>query len=95
MDSLVAVETLRADTITDGRHSLLIRSIQEWHNKDWEIRIYHVFREANQVTDLLAHLGHILPLGTHLNCTISQDIERYILSNYIGVAFSRVCSLFN
>ncbi|CAN1189825.1 hypothetical protein LINPERPRIM_LOCUS24714 [Linum perenne] len=51
-----------------GRHNLLIRSTQEWRNRDWEIRVSHLFREANRVADLLAHLGHCHPLGTHLNC---------------------------
>ncbi|CAN1763098.1 hypothetical protein LINPERHAP1_LOCUS8681 [Linum perenne] len=64
----------------------------KWRNRDWEIRISHVFREANRVADLLAHLRHNLPLGTHLNCPISKDIERCILSDCIGVAFPRVCS---
>ncbi|CAN1165927.1 Putative ribonuclease H protein At1g65750 [Linum perenne] len=89
IDSLAALNAIRGGADSDGRHSLLIRQIQEWRNRDWEVCISHVFREANRVADLLAHLGHDLPFGSHLNCPISQDIERCILSDCIGVAFPR------
>ncbi|CAN1132606.1 Putative ribonuclease H protein At1g65750 [Linum perenne] len=92
MDSLAVVDTIHTDADIDGRHCLLIHSIQEWRNRDWEVRISHDFREANRKADLLAHLGHGLPLGTRINCSISQDIERCIMSDCIRVAFPRVCS---
>ncbi|CAN1170517.1 hypothetical protein LINPERPRIM_LOCUS7465 [Linum perenne] len=56
MDSLAAVEAIRADTSIDGRQSFLIRSIQECRNRDWEI-LFHVFREANQVAVLILIKG--------------------------------------
>ncbi|CAN1816508.1 Putative ribonuclease H protein At1g65750 [Linum perenne] len=92
MDSLAAVDAILADADIDRRHCSLIRSIQEWCSRDWEVHISHVFREANRVADLLAHLGHRLPLDTHLNCPVSADIERCILSDCIGVVFPRVVS---
>ncbi|CAN1815564.1 Putative ribonuclease H protein At1g65750 [Linum perenne] len=95
MDSMTAVDAITAGEDSDGRHSLLLRLLQDWRSRDWEVRISHVFREANQVADLFAHLGHTLPLGTHLNCPTSQDIERCILGDCIGVAFPRICSHVN
>ncbi|CAN1152147.1 hypothetical protein LINPERHAP1_LOCUS20563, partial [Linum perenne] len=40
-------------------------------NRDWKVRVSHIFKEGNQVVDLIAHLGHNLPLGNHLNCLLS------------------------
>ncbi|CAN1799870.1 Putative ribonuclease H protein At1g65750, partial [Linum perenne] len=36
MDSLAVVNDIRAEDDRDGRHSLLIISIREWRNRDWE-----------------------------------------------------------
>ncbi|CAN1124095.1 Putative ribonuclease H protein At1g65750 [Linum perenne] len=34
--------------------------------RDWEVKIQHIYREANYAADYLANLGHSFELGTHV-----------------------------
>ncbi|CAN1163885.1 hypothetical protein LINPERHAP1_LOCUS28827, partial [Linum perenne] len=43
-------------------------SINELRSRDWEVIISHTFREGNTVADLLAHHGHTLDFGLHIDC---------------------------
>ncbi|CAN1186812.1 hypothetical protein LINPERPRIM_LOCUS11053, partial [Linum perenne] len=36
--------------------------------RNWDVTISHIFREGNRVADLLAHHGHTLDFGLHVNC---------------------------
>ncbi|CAN1293214.1 hypothetical protein LINPERPRIM_LOCUS21940, partial [Linum perenne] len=94
-DSLVAVEAANTNETVVGRHTSVVRTIQDWRSRSWDVRISHIFREGNRPADLLAHLGHNLPLGTHLNCRFSLDINYAILSDCIGVSFPRFSHVIN
>ncbi|CAN1160793.1 hypothetical protein LINPERHAP2_LOCUS23562, partial [Linum perenne] len=94
-DSLAAVEAINAKESSVGRHTRAIRTIQEWLSRSWDVHISHIFREGNRPADLLAHVGHCLLLGTHLNCSLSSNIAYAILSDCIGVSFPRSSHVIN
>ncbi|CAN1142657.1 Putative ribonuclease H protein At1g65750 [Linum perenne] len=71
-----------------------IRSIHNWLAKEWEVRVSHVFREANRVADLLAHHGHNLDFGISVDCAYPSVIDREIWNDFIGASSPRVI-LFN
>ncbi|CAN1824009.1 Putative ribonuclease H protein At1g65750 [Linum perenne] len=64
LDSLAAVNAIMGAPADDMRHSHTLGEISRLRQRDWQISVQHVFREANRVADLLAHLGHGKPLGT-------------------------------
>ncbi|CAN1177294.1 hypothetical protein LINPERHAP2_LOCUS33018 [Linum perenne] len=46
--------------------------------RDWGVAIAHTFREGNKVAGLLAHHGHSLDFGFHINCTYPSELDRAI-----------------
>ncbi|CAN1830427.1 hypothetical protein LINPERHAP1_LOCUS32848 [Linum perenne] len=69
LDSLPAVTTILGTQEEDSRHGRTLDSIYELRSRNWEVTISHIFREGNRVADLLAHHGHTLEFGFHVNCT--------------------------
>ncbi|KAF7815339.1 reverse transcriptase [Senna tora] len=49
----------------DGPHPLrnILSRIRELLNRDWHVKIKHVFREGNMVADCLARYAHSIPPG--------------------------------
>ncbi|CAN1172909.1 Putative ribonuclease H protein At1g65750 [Linum perenne] len=91
LDSKSAVSTIRSSSIDeDFRHCQTVRSIHERMSKNWEIRISHVFREANKVADLLAHHGHSLEFGVSENCMYASTIDREIWNDFLGASSPRL-----
>ena len=46
--------------------STLVAKIQELLARNWEVKVQHVYREANRAVDLLASLGHSLSIDLHV-----------------------------
>ncbi|CAN1137163.1 Putative ribonuclease H protein At1g65750, partial [Linum perenne] len=65
-DSKAAVSILSKVDDLDHRHASLVEQFQALKNRDWEVSIHHIFREANNAADYLAKMGHDLTLGTHV-----------------------------
>ncbi|CAN1142663.1 Putative ribonuclease H protein At1g65750 [Linum perenne] len=94
MDSKSAITSIQGKNEEDSRHWQTIRSIHNWLAKEWEVRVSHVFREANRVADLLAHHGHNLDFGISVDCAYPSVIDREIWNDFIGASSPRVI-LFN
>ncbi|CAN1121005.1 Putative ribonuclease H protein At1g65750 [Linum perenne] len=89
-DSKAAVSILSNVDNLDHRHASLVEKFQALKNRDWEVSINHIFREANNAADYLAKLGHDLALGVNwgakqqqrssvifdLDCTITRRRHR-------------------
>ena len=59
-----------------------VRRINHRIQRDWDVRVMHIFREAKRVADCLAALGHSFPLGLHFYCVPRILVEE-------GVAMPR------
>ncbi|CAL1380070.1 unnamed protein product [Linum trigynum] len=46
-------------------HFLAVQSALRLLDRDWQVRLVHVFHEGNYVADYLVSVGHRLPLGFH------------------------------
>ncbi|CAN1170985.1 Putative ribonuclease H protein At1g65750, partial [Linum perenne] len=90
MDSKSAISNICGKIEDDSRHWQTIKSIHDWLDMDWEVQVYHVFREANRVADLLAHHGHSLDFGISVNCSYPLSIDREIWNDFIGASSPRV-----
>ncbi|CAN1807248.1 hypothetical protein LINPERHAP1_LOCUS24976 [Linum perenne] len=89
LDSLAAVTAILGDQEEDSRHGRTLNTISELRSRDWEVTISHIFREGNRVADLLAHHGHTLDFGLHVNCTYPHEVDRAIWSDHVGTCFPR------
>ncbi|CAN1186628.1 hypothetical protein LINPERHAP2_LOCUS38221 [Linum perenne] len=68
-DSMAAITAILGDLEEDSRHGRTLESIFEIRNRNCEVSISHTFREGNRVADLLAHHGHSLDFGFHVDCS--------------------------
>lgn len=44
----------------------IIRAIKELMAWDWIVKVFHIYREANQCADILAKKGHSIATGVTL-----------------------------
>ncbi|CAN0855098.1 Putative ribonuclease H protein At1g65750, partial [Linum grandiflorum] len=49
----------------DHQHASLVLQLQQLLRREWEVKLFHVYREGNCLADHLVGRGHGLPLGTH------------------------------
>ncbi|CAI0473154.1 unnamed protein product [Linum tenue] len=89
MDSTAAIDIALKCLDDDHRHGILARQIQVLLNRDWEVRISHVYREANFAADFLANRGHLVDFGTHRFNVCDPELGRWLLYDIMGIAHDR------
>ncbi|CAN1176738.1 Putative ribonuclease H protein At1g65750 [Linum perenne] len=89
LDSLAAVTAILGNQEEDSRHGRTLEAITELRSRNWDVTISHIFREGNRVADLLAHHGHSLDFGLHVNCNYPHEVDRAIWSDHAGTCFRR------
>ncbi|CAN1182854.1 hypothetical protein LINPERHAP2_LOCUS36206 [Linum perenne] len=87
LDSLVAVIALLGNQEEDSRHSRTLETINELRQRNWEATISHIFREGNRVANLLAHHGHTLDFGCHVNCNYPMRLIELFGTTMWGLVF--------
>ncbi|CAN0929350.1 Putative ribonuclease H protein At1g65750, partial [Linum grandiflorum] len=65
LDSICATQLLRGTGNEDHQHAALLGRFRELRDRDWQLKIVHIYREANSATDYLAHMGHSATYGIH------------------------------
>ncbi|CAN1121361.1 Putative ribonuclease H protein At1g65750, partial [Linum perenne] len=89
-DSRAAVEILLNDSDLAHRHASLVEQFSSLKNRDWEVAIHHVYREANFAADYLATVGHDLDLGTHVFLYPDTKLLYWIRYDLMGVSIPRL-----
>ncbi|CAN1179908.1 hypothetical protein LINPERHAP2_LOCUS34480, partial [Linum perenne] len=56
---------------------------------DWDIRIEHVYREANCGADYLANFGHSCNFGLHLFSQPDSTLAQWLRYDLVGGALPR------
>ncbi|CAN1131278.1 Putative ribonuclease H protein At1g65750 [Linum perenne] len=88
-DSTTAVSTLLSTVDLSHQHFLLLLEYQELLSRPWQIRISHVFREANQAADYMANLGHSFDFGTFFFDSPDPSLCNWLRYDQFGVALPR------
>ncbi|CAN1168888.1 Putative ribonuclease H protein At1g65750 [Linum perenne] len=66
MDSRAAVEIImNYESASSHQYTLKVLEFQDWLHRDWEVKVIHIYREANHAADYLANLGHNTIRGAH------------------------------
>ncbi|CAN1177134.1 hypothetical protein LINPERHAP1_LOCUS5018 [Linum perenne] len=94
LDSMVAVTTIMGDLEEDSRHGRTLESIFEIRYRNWEVTISHTFLEGNRVADLLAHQGHSLDFGFHIDCPHPHEVVSAIWHDHVGTCFPRTILIY-
>ncbi|CAI0399883.1 unnamed protein product [Linum tenue] len=83
-DSSTAISLIQSANTTHPHHTLVdfIRRLLE---REWEVSVSHVFREANFVADHLASVGHSLSMGVHVLDYPGPALRYWLYFDTIGV----------
>ena len=66
VDSQYIFQVISSTRSVPNAHLSLINAIKELMNRDWQITIRHIYREANFVADFMAKFAGSLPLDFHV-----------------------------
>ncbi|CAN1844818.1 Putative ribonuclease H protein At1g65750 [Linum perenne] len=88
-DSTTAVSTLLSAVTPTHQHFLLLLEYQELLSRSWQVRITHVFREANQAADYMANLGHSFDFGSYFFDSPDASLCNWLRYDQVGVALPR------
>jgi hypothetical protein len=58
VDFLVVARGIEGENVGSARGCIILNRIRQLLNMDWNVRISHVYREANKVTDAIDSLGY-------------------------------------
>ncbi|CAL1413666.1 unnamed protein product [Linum trigynum] len=83
-DSTTAIDLIEAAS-QHNPHYRHIVEIRQWLSRDWQVKLEHIFREANHTADYLASLGHSLPVGLHVFDVPSSMLAHWLYFDSIGV----------
>ena len=92
MDSSSAISLLHSCNRSNHPYSSLIDKVKQIIDRNWTVRIVHVYREANRAADLMASKGHSLSLGLHVYCIPPMDLKAVLDEDCRGVALPRLIS---
>lgn len=88
-DAQVVVQFLNHGVDADHLYVALAAIICESLSNDWEVRVNHVYREANVVGDFLASLTHNQELGVHVLSNPPIGFSMFLLSDVVRAPLTR------
>ena len=90
VDSIMVMGMLKGDMDCNARHHTIIQCCKSlMEANDWEVRISHCYREANQVADTLANLGIELTCSFAYFNEPPREVSPSLYADQIGVKFPR------
>ena len=63
LNSITIVDLIQKGMDKKHPYAMMIARVQNLLQRDWQVHVKHVFREANLIADYLATIGHSLNLG--------------------------------
>ncbi|CAH9063024.1 unnamed protein product [Cuscuta europaea] len=90
LDSQVAIQLLMEEGERAHQHSSEVAQFRELLNRNWTVRVEHVYREGNRAADFLASLGHTLPIGVHSISNVDSRLSLHILYDLLGISQPRL-----
>ncbi|CAN1157085.1 Putative ribonuclease H protein At1g65750 [Linum perenne] len=95
VDSMTVVQLLDSPGDPMHQHAMEVRDIRELISRDWEVRVRHVYREANHAADHLASTGFTYPLGIHSISPSDVNLVYFLRYDCFGISESRSILLSN
>ncbi|CAA7053003.1 unnamed protein product [Microthlaspi erraticum] len=89
VDSALVVGFVKTGICDTHPLSFLVHLCHGFLSKDWEVRITHTYREANNLADGLANYAFSLPLGLHSFDSVPPGLVAILCDDERGVSRSR------
>ncbi|CAN1845141.1 Putative ribonuclease H protein At1g65750 [Linum perenne] len=91
MDSKAVIAIiLDKDQSIDHSHALEVLEFRDWAARNWDLRLKHIYREANQAADYLANIGHSLQRGCHSIPLSDCNLAYHVRSDCMGIYVPRL-----
>ncbi|CAN0887963.1 Putative ribonuclease H protein At1g65750 [Linum grandiflorum] len=90
LDSQVAIQLLLAEGEITHQHSSEVASFSELLNRNWIVKVEHLYEEGNRVADYLAGHGHSLPYGVHFIHVSDPTLLMHILYGLFEISESHL-----
>ncbi|CAN1140351.1 Putative ribonuclease H protein At1g65750 [Linum perenne] len=91
MDSKKAMSILlNFEPASSHQFTLEVMEFQEWLQREWEVKVIHVYREANKAADYLANLGHNTTRGVHTVDISDCNLAYFVRHDCLGISEPRV-----
>ncbi|CAI0450237.1 unnamed protein product [Linum tenue] len=86
---LLQTDSVTAKALIDSAteqhmHYTQVAEIRRRLDRDWTVRIDHVFREANFAADHLASIGHSHPVGVHVMDRPTTSLLYWLFFDRVG-----------
>ncbi|CAN1132526.1 hypothetical protein LINPERPRIM_LOCUS30120, partial [Linum perenne] len=94
-DSRSAITILSEQSTPTHQHTSLVLEFQDLKSRHWEVKISHVFREANYAADYLANLGHSFDIDTQFFSAPDSILCNWLRYDLFGVSMPKTLSSFN
>ncbi|CAN1195923.1 Putative ribonuclease H protein At1g65750 [Linum perenne] len=89
VDSMTVVQLIEPPNDPMHLHAMEVRDIRELLSRDWEVRVKHVYREANHAADHLAGSGFAFPLGIHSISPTDTNLVYFLRYDCFGISETR------
>ncbi|CAN1193314.1 Putative ribonuclease H protein At1g65750, partial [Linum perenne] len=89
VDSKAIIQLIEAEEEPQHQHAMIVLDFRDYLSRNWEVRLRHIYREANHATDFLASIGNHYPLGQHLVPTSNVNLCYFLRYDYHGVSEPR------
>ncbi|CAN0881643.1 Putative ribonuclease H protein At1g65750, partial [Linum grandiflorum] len=94
-DPMTAITILAKDSELDHQHAVLVLQFKELCNRQWEVNLSHIYREANNAADYLANLSHSLTYGMHIFDSPDRGLSHWLYYDLIGISLPRLVRISN
>ncbi|CAN1292628.1 Putative ribonuclease H protein At1g65750 [Linum perenne] len=88
-DSKALVLLFKDGANLDHRLASHVEQFHSYKSRDIEVLIRHIYREANNVADYLANLGHLLDIGCHVFLYLDSKLLYWLGYDRTGVCLPR------
>ncbi|CAN1813887.1 Putative ribonuclease H protein At1g65750 [Linum perenne] len=91
MDSKAAVTILlNSEPDSSHQYTLEVLEFRDWLHRDWEVKLIHIYREANHAADYLANLGHNTICGSHNVEICDCNLAYFVRHDCLGISEPRL-----
>ncbi|CAN1747316.1 Putative ribonuclease H protein At1g65750 [Linum perenne] len=95
LDSKVAISLLSSPDIPQHQQAAEVLHFQNLCKRSWEVRVRHIFREANKATDFLASHGYNFPFGIHLFPLSDCNLGHILRYDCLSISEPRLITVIN
>lgn len=93
VDSAVVVQAITGDQMGSTSGWSLLREIRKLLRLVWEVKVVHVYREANRCADAMAALGATPSQGLIIYENPPESVGRLVLADMMGAFAPRLVVL--